>query len=138
MALAAAGAVLAAIPALVALPDAARESALVEAWRAYGLLVFAGLFALLARRPLALRGLWELVLLHKLALTLTAALLAARGGAADTGTVLVSDGALSALLLTAYVLCRGWSAGRRSFPRPPEEPVTSPRLLDTVRSRLPG
>ncbi|MBM7808225.1 hypothetical protein JOD57_004062 [Geodermatophilus bullaregiensis] len=35
-------------------------------------MVFAGLFALLAWRPLGYRGVWELVIFHKVAVTTTA------------------------------------------------------------------
>ena len=50
------------------------ELKVLEAWRAYGLVVFAGLFILLALRPRAMRGVWELAIFDKAALTLTAAL----------------------------------------------------------------
>jgi hypothetical protein len=93
----------------VASADGATKMALT--WQAYGLVVFAGLFALLARRPRGYRGVWELVIFHKVALTVTAAAYAAHGGIDGTGAVLVGDGIVSALLITAYVLARGWSRG---------------------------
>ena len=87
----------------------------VETWRAYGLMVFAGLFALLAWRPQAYRGVWELVIFHKVALTVTAVGYAAAGDVPGTGQILVWDGGLSVLLVVAYVLCRGWrSPGARA------------------------
>ena len=58
---------------------------MVETWRAYGLVVFAGLFALLAWNPLGHRGLWELVIAHKVALTVTALLPRLRGLRCGTG-----------------------------------------------------
>ncbi|PZG10604.1 hypothetical protein C1I95_27900 [Micromonospora craterilacus] len=85
----------------------------VETWRAYGLVVFAGLFALLAWRPQAYRGVWELVIFHKLALTLTAVGYAVAGDVPGTGQILVWDGGLSVLLVVAYLLCRGWRSGAR-------------------------
>lgn len=80
LAVAALAAALSAVWALAGLPWAERDTALVEAWRAYGLVVFAGLIALLARRPNGHRGVWELVIFHKVALTATAAVLASQGG----------------------------------------------------------
>lgn len=98
------GAAVAAVPAAADAFAAggALRSALV--WQAYGLLVFAGLFALLAWRPRAYRGVWELAILNKLALTVTALF-------TGDGPTLVADGVLSALLVAAYVLARGWSRG---------------------------
>jgi hypothetical protein len=112
MFIAAVAAALTAVPAVLALPGAEGGTELLEAWRAYGLVVFAGLFVLLGRHPLAQRGLWELVIFHKVALTFTAMAFAVHSVAADACTVLVADGALSVLLVTAYVLCRGWRAGK--------------------------
>jgi hypothetical protein len=82
----------------------------VETWRAYGLVVFAGLFVLLALAPRGYRGVWELVIFHKVALTVTALLYAAHGGIADTATIVAWDGAVSILLVSAYVLSRGWTS----------------------------
>jgi hypothetical protein len=59
---------------------------------------------LLARRPRAYPGVWELAILNKVALTITALF-------TGDGTVLAADGVLSALLVAAYVLARGWSRG---------------------------
>ena len=84
---------------------------MVLTWQAYGFVVFAGLFALLAHRPHGYRGVWELVIFHKVALTVTAAAYAAHGGIEGTGAVLLGDGVVSALLIAAYVLARGWSRG---------------------------
>jgi hypothetical protein len=84
-----------------------------EAWRAYGLVVFAGLFTPLALRPRAMPGVWELAIFHKAALTLTA--LAWRSAAppvADAATVVTVDGALTVLLVAAYLLTRAWTAWR--------------------------
>ncbi len=122
---AALSAALSAISALAALGAASQDTAVVETWRACGLVVFAGLFALLAWRPLGYRGVWELVIFHKVAVT-TAALLYASGAcAADTGTVIVWDGGLSVVLLLAYSSCRGWRSWRR--PHLPEAAVVAPQ-----------
>jgi hypothetical protein len=112
---------LSAISALATLGAADRDTAVVEAWRAYGLVVFAGLFALLAWRPLAWRGVWELVIFHKVALTVTALSYASGAGAADTETIIVWDGGLSVVLLLAYISCRGWRSWRQPH-RPNADP----------------
>ncbi|MFC7327029.1 hypothetical protein [Marinactinospora rubrisoli] len=87
----------------------------VSAWQAYGLAVFSVLFALLAARPRAYRGVWEVVIFHKLAMTLTAMVYQAQGGAAGASTTVVVDGILTVVLVAGYVLCRGWS---RESPSP--------------------
>ncbi len=105
-------AVAAAISAITAIGDVATadgSSKVVETWRAYGFVVFAGLFALLALRPHGYRGVWELVIFNKLALTVTAILYSVHGGVADTGTIIGWDGGLSVLLVAAYVLSRAWA-----------------------------
>ena len=84
-----------------------------EAWRGYGLVVFAGLFTLLALRPQAMRGVWELAIFHKAALTLTAlAWRSADPPVADAAAVVTVDGALTVLLVAAYLLTRAWTAWR--------------------------
>lgn len=77
----------------------------VESWRMWGVLVFGGLFALLALRPRRSPGVWELVILHKAA---TAATLVA-GGVADALTVALVDGALAIMTVVSYLLARGYS-----------------------------
>lgn len=115
---AAVAAVAAAVFAVADLRAATSGTVVVETWRAYGLVVFAGLFALLARDPLGYRGVWELVIAHKLALTLTALLFGS--GASGAGQVIAWDGGLSVLLLMAYLSCRGW----RSWSQAPAAGVT--------------
>jgi hypothetical protein len=88
--------------------DAGPEASMVETWRLAGLATFAGLFALLAYRPRHYPGVWELVILNKLILTLAA--LASAPGTRNAGEVAVADGALSVALVVAYLLCRGWQA----------------------------
>ncbi|MGW5386477.1 hypothetical protein [Nocardia sp. NPDC003963] len=80
----------------------------VETWRAYGYVVFAGLFVLLTLRPNDYRGVWELVILHKVALTVTALVYSRNGAVEGAGAILAWDGGLSVVLLVTYPLCRGW------------------------------
>jgi hypothetical protein len=105
-ALAAAASAVAAVPAAV---DAAPDGALTEWWRAYGLAVFAGLFALLAREPGRHLGVWLLSIAHKAAMTATALALPA---ATDAGTVALADGVLTVLLLAAFALAEPWQHTR--------------------------
>jgi hypothetical protein len=107
--IAAAGAAASAAASVSIIWQAGGATTVVETWRAYGYLVFAGLFVLLALRPHGYRGVWELVIANKLALTATALAFAARGGIAGTGTIITGDGGLSVLLIAAYLTCRGWS-----------------------------
>ncbi|MFG3302565.1 hypothetical protein [Micromonospora chersina] len=111
--LAAVGAVAAALGAYGAVADAEPAVKVVETWRAYGFVVFAGLFALLAVRPRGHRAVWALVIFHKVAMTVTALAYSRDAAIEGTGTVLVFDGALSVLLVLALVLCRGWVAEPR-------------------------
>lgn len=108
-ALAAAGS---AVAALFTVLDAGDADKVVETWRLSGLIVFAGLFALLALRPRQYRGVWELVIASKLALTITALGYVAHGGITGAGAIAGWDGGLTLVLITAYICCRGWRAGR--------------------------
>lgn len=83
------------------------ETVMAEVWRMYGFLVFAGLFLLLALRPRRYVGVWELVFFHKGALSVTAALIG--GGATGAPTVVVIDGILAAMTVTAYFLAKGYT-----------------------------
>ena len=111
--LAAAAALAAALGAYGAVADAEPAVTVVETWRAYGFVVFAGLFALLALCPRGYRGVWPLVIFHKVAMTVTALVYARNAAIEGTGTILAWDGALSVLLVLAFVLCRGWVAEPR-------------------------
>ncbi|MGW5382449.1 hypothetical protein [Nocardia sp. NPDC003963] len=108
--LAAAGALASAVTAVGGVAAAEPAVKVVETWRAYGYVVFAGLFALLALRPNGYRGVWELVILHKVALTVTAIVYRSNDAIEGAGTVLAWDGGLSVVLLVAYLLCRGWAS----------------------------
>ena len=75
--------------------------------------MFAGLFVLLALRPRAMPGVWELAIFDKAALTLTAMTwLSAEPPVADAAVVVTVDGALTVLLVAAYLLTRAWTAWR--------------------------
>lgn len=89
------------------------ETRIVEAWRMFGLLFFGGVFALLAWRPHGYRGVWELAILHKVALVVVAAVFLAGAGAAGAVEALVADGILVVVLVAAYLLARGWQAQPR-------------------------
>jgi hypothetical protein len=107
--IAAIGAAASAAASVSTIWHASGATTVVETWRGYGYLVFAGLFVLLALRPHHYRGVWELVIANKVALTATALAFAARGGIAATGTIIIWDGGLSVLLIAAYLAGRGWS-----------------------------
>lgn len=99
------GAAASAVASLAAVADAAPEAKVAEAWRGYGFLVFAGLFALLALRPGQHPVVWVLVIGHKAAMTVTA-LAWTRSGVPDTTTVAVADGVVTVFLVAAYLLTR--------------------------------
>lgn len=109
---AAAAAVAAAASCLSVVTDASASTVVVELWRGFGLLVFAGLFAILAVAPRGNRALWVLVIASKALLAVSGlVLLGMPGGRSFTGAtgLAVWDGALSVLLVTAFVCCRGWA-----------------------------
>ena len=114
MGLAAAGALAAAISAFTTITEARPSALMPGTWRFYGFLVFAALFALLNWRPRHYRWLWEIVILNKLLLAVTAGGYAT--GVIGPGEVdgamaaFVADGVLAAAILTAYVFGRGWRA----------------------------
>ena len=104
------GAAGAAGTALLTVLDAEGATKIVETWRMYGLIVFTGLFVLLMLRPRHYRGVWELVIASKLAMTFTAVGYAAHGGIVGAGAIIGWDGGLVAILIAAYICCRGWTA----------------------------
>ncbi|GAA2691176.1 MULTISPECIES: hypothetical protein [Actinosynnema] len=93
----------------LALGDVPDDHLVVESWRATGFLVFAGLWAVLAAHPRRTPALWELVLVHKVALTAVALTVAHTGE--GIGAALV-DGWLAVSTAVAYAACRGWRAWR--------------------------
>jgi hypothetical protein len=94
-------------PALGASP----ETQVVEVWRSYGYLVFAGLFVLLAIWPRHYPGVWELAIFHKGALTITALTLIS--GALDTASIVLFDGLVAVFLIVSYVLTRAYTSWTR-------------------------
>ncbi|WP_261717283.1 hypothetical protein [Streptomyces sp. FZ201] len=97
----------AAVSTLPGLLEADASTRMVETWHTCGLAVFSALFAVLARNPQAPMGLWLAVISHKAALTILAVVYSVQGDTAGAGAVIVSDGALTALLLAAFRLTRG-------------------------------
>lgn len=76
-----------------------------ETWRAFGFLMFAGMFVLLALKPRSSPGIWELAFFHKAAMTVAALFLRNVAEATSAGLI---DGALAAMLLAAYLCGKGW------------------------------
>ncbi|MBE1514773.1 hypothetical protein [Nesterenkonia halotolerans] len=92
------------------------ETFLAEAWHAFGLVVFAGLFALVAWRPRAYPGLMELTILHSAGMFVLAF---SNQDAAGSTANMVLHGLLTLALLIAYVMLgciKAW--GRQSAPAP--------------------
>ena len=113
--LAALGALYAFVTSIGNVTAAGPATKVVEAWRAYGFVVFTGLFVLLAVRPRHYAGVWELVIFHKVAMAITAASLTGTGAAGAQSVALV-DGVLAVMTITAYVLARGYTAWERLRP----------------------
>lgn len=118
--LAAVGALAAAATTVEMVRDAGPDTRVVEIWRLAGLVVFSGLFALLAYRPLHYAGIWELVILHKLALTFAA--LTYASDADGAAGVALADGILTGILFAAYGLTRAWRAWSQVAPAAPMAP----------------
>ncbi|MFI5268365.1 MAG: hypothetical protein ACHQ7M_13410 [Chloroflexota bacterium] len=111
MLVAALGALYAFGTAVTATAHASAETQQVEGWRALGLAFFVGLFVLLALSPRRFAGIWELAILDKAVLTIVQAFIIVDAkGARDAA---VADGILTALLIAAYVLSRGYAAWGR-------------------------
>jgi len=110
------GALYAFITAIGAVQTAGPATQQVETWRLFGFLMFAGVFILLGVWPRRLPGLWELTIANKVGLTIAEALLI-RNNAAGAQFTAISDGILSAFLVAAYLLSRGYTAWR-PLPRP--------------------
>ncbi|GAB2804932.1 hypothetical protein GCM10027176_07340 [Actinoallomurus bryophytorum] len=110
---------LAAISALVAAGSAISDvtsadhtTLVVQTWRMYGLFLCGGLFVLLAVRPRVHGAVWALVILNKAALTVTTAAYLAHGGIAEAAKTVGWDGALTVVLVTAYLMSRADPTGR--------------------------
>jgi len=109
MLLACVGALAAFASSISAVRSASDATIWVETWRMFGFLVFAGMFALLALRPRLSAGVWELALLHKLAMSISAGVLV---GVAEASSAGVVDSVLAVTIAVAYVLTRGWVSWR--------------------------
>jgi hypothetical protein len=112
MALAAVSALAATVSDASTVFSASPSAIVVQTWRLYGFALFAGLFTFLAVNLKGHRGIWELVIANKLLLTCTAIGYALHGNIAETADVLIWDGFLTVLLISAYVTCQGWQRQR--------------------------
>lgn len=87
-------------------------------WEMLAYVVFSGLFALLAFYPRRMLGLWELVIFHKLGVTLFSviSLGSATGAVASDNPALrlIIDGVLVSLTIASYVLAKGWLAWKNA------------------------
>lgn len=104
--LAAISALAAAGAAVSGLPAADHTTLVVQTWRMYGLFLCCGLFVLLALRPHVHGAVWALVISNKAALTITTAAYLTHGGIAEATKTVGWDGALTAVLVTAYLMSR--------------------------------
>ncbi|MBT2227178.1 hypothetical protein [Nonomuraea sp. NEAU-A123] len=96
--------------------NASDDRLMVEGWRTFGYLVFAGMWAMLALRPRRHPGFWELILLQKILVTIWAF---AIGAVPEAQTASFIDLGLVVTTILAYVLCRGWYAWRTTLPTQP-------------------
>jgi uncharacterized transporter YbjL len=103
------GALYAFTTSIAAVQAAGPATQQVETWRMFGFLMFAGVFVLLGVWPRRLPGLWELTIANKIGLTVMEALLI-RNHAVGAQFAAISDGILSAVLIAAYLLSRGYTA----------------------------
>ena len=111
MAIAAVGAVGPFAPGVGNMQGAAPDRLWVEAWRTFGFLVFAGMFALLALFPRSARGLWELSFAHKAGMVVFSLFAGDVAEARFAGRV---DILLVAMIAAAWWLCQGWKSWSRS------------------------
>lgn len=116
------GAVFAFATSLNAVRMGGPETVIAESWRLFGLLVFAGIFLLLASRPQLYPGIWELAILHKAA---TATYLFAFANDVPEATATAAlDGGLTIVLVVAYLLVRAdrnWERFRNPSAAAPED-----------------
>ncbi|MGI8336777.1 hypothetical protein ACRYCC_43125 [Actinomadura scrupuli] len=110
--LAAISALAAAGSAISDVTAAGPDTLVVQTWRMYGLFLCGGLFVLLALRPHVHGAVWALVIANKAALTITSAAYLTHGGIAEAAKTFGWDGALTIVLITAYVMSRGVLTGR--------------------------
>jgi hypothetical protein len=91
--------------------QAADAQVMMEFWVTTAYLVFAGLWAILAWAPRRYRGIWELILIQKIAVTAFAWILIDKPDAVRNT---ISDTSLVVTTIVAYVLCRGWYTWRKA------------------------
>ena len=108
---AALSAVFAFVTAIGYVQSATPTTVVAEIWRMYGLLVFAGLFTLLAVGLRRFTGVWELVIFHKAATAITAAF-SIGPAVPEASTIAVVDGVLAVVTIIAYLLARGFAGWR--------------------------
>lgn len=101
---------------LVALADAEESRLMVEGWRTFGYLAFAGMWAMLALAPRRVPAIWELVIVSKALVTAWAIAIL---GAPEAGTAAVIDSWLVVSTVFAYIVCRGWISWRLVRTQPP-------------------
>jgi hypothetical protein len=87
--------------------QATPDTLVVEAWRTFGFLIFLSLNLMVALWPRKIAGAWELILLHKIAVTVFAMAVGSANEAEATAWI---DGWLVITTIAAYILCRGWLA----------------------------
>lgn len=83
------------------------ETQQVEWWRVFGFLFFSVLFLLLGLRPRSYPGIWELVILDKLILTVTEYILAVHN-ATNAYSAMGADAILVVFILISYFLSKGY------------------------------
>jgi hypothetical protein len=110
MAITAAATLIPFVEGVTRLPGLDDDLILTEYWRTTAYLVFAGMWALLAVAPRKQRGMWELLIFHKVAVTVHALFVLDVEHATRT---LVADGLVSTATIAGYVLCRGWRSWYR-------------------------
>src|SRR3989442_12763646 len=110
MLLGALGAVYAAVASIGEVTSAGAATQQVYAWRMVSFTMFAAVFALLGIWPRRYPYLWEINIIHKIALTLVSLILINQASHAVPNGVV--DGILSVLLIAAYLLTRGYQATR--------------------------
>lgn len=102
---------------LVAFADGIPEAAsagpdtyFMQWWRTLAYLVFAAIFALLAARPRTTPGMWEIVFIQKVAITIIGYLDVTAAEALRDSSV---DLYLVVVMVPAWVLCRGWLSWKK-------------------------
>lgn len=113
---------------LAQLQLATDQTFLGEAWHAFGLIVFAGLFALVAWRPRAYPGLMELTIVHSIGMFMLALTNQDADGATAT---MILHGLLALALLVAYVVLgcvKAWG-------HQPDAPAGSPASVSRSKTK---